>query len=261
MSFVLAPNPPIPSRLFHYTKAHFAMSILTGGVGTDKEICFWLKNCKEKNDDKETVLGQKLAESVKTFMLEEGMRSMLEQIHVKEELIFTNSFSEGKVNQYMLREYGSVRLEFDFRHYKTQDDIEKCQYLTDKDLEELIQQYISDFKSVQGDHSINALYTRIEREQDIISKIATIKSEQEWEDEEEWRHIFHKQKQDNRVFTNVDGKERMRVYYPQSTLTGITVFYEKEKTDEQIEWYKKFKTLMKTNHWTNKCVQLRKFKP
>lgn len=261
MSFILAPNPQIPSRLYHYTKASNAMSILTGGIGIDKEICFWLKNCKEKNDDKETVLGQKLVESVRSFLIKEGMMSMLEQICIDEKSVFTNSFSEGEVNQYMLNEYGNIRLEFDFRSYKHNGKIEKCQYLTDEDVAELAQLYISDFKSVKGNRSENALLLRIEREYDIVSKIATLKSEKQWEGEEEWRHIFHKQQQDSRIFTTVDGKERMKVYYPQSTLTGITIFYHKEKTDEQIEWYNKFKKLVKTNHWDKKSVQLRHFKP
>ena len=53
----------------------------------------------------------------------------------------------------------------------------------------------------------------------------------------------------------------MKVYYPQDTLRGITIFYEKEKTDEQIEWNNKFKTLVKSNHWVNKNIQLRRFEP
>ena len=77
----------------------------------------------------------------------------------------------------------------------------------------------------------------------------------------EWRHVYHKQPQDGRIFLDSNGIERMKVYYPQDALRGITVFYDKEKTDEQIEWYKKFKMHVKTNHWANKSIQLRQFQP
>ena len=260
MSFVQAVNPPIPPRLYHYTSASNAMSILTSGIGGGEEICFWLKNCKEKNDEEEISLGKRLVDDVRNYLEKLGMHSMLEQITIQEELVFANSFTEAKVNQHMIDEYGNVRLEFDFRDYEHKRDLEKCQYLNESDVAELTELYISDFKSVKGIRNPGAAIFRIEKEWDIISKIATLKSEKEWNGEAEWRHVFHKQQQDGRIFIDADGKERMKVFYPQSTLTGITVFYDKEKTEAQIDWYKKFKSLVKIVLWRDKSVQLRQLK-
>jgi hypothetical protein len=260
MSFIQAVKPPIPPRLYHYTSASNAMSILTSGIGVGEEICFWLKNCKEKNDKEEISFGNRLVNEVRNYLEKEGMLSMLEQIKIKEELIYANSFTEAKVNQHMIDEYGNVRLEFDFRDYEHHRDIEKCQYFNESDILELTELCISDFKSVKGMRNPQIAIFRIEKEWDIISKIATLKSEKEWEEEAEWRHIFHKQPQDSRIFLGFNGKELMKVYYPQNTLTGITVFYDKEKTEEQIDWYKKFKSLVRINRWENKSVQLRQLK-
>ena len=261
MSFVQAVNPPIPPILYHYTSASNAMSILTSGIGVGEEICFWLKNCKEKNDEEEISLGKRLVDDVRNYLEKQGMHSMLEQITIQEELVFANSFTEAKVNQHMIDKYGNVRLEFDFRDYEHKRDLEKCQYLNESDVAELTELYISDFKSVKGIRNPGAAIFRIEKEWDIISKIATLKSEREWNGEAEWRHVYHKQPQDGRIFLDSNGIERMKVYYPQDALRGITVFYDKEKTDEQIEWYKKFKMHVKTNHWANKSIQLRQFQP
>ena len=261
MSFIQTVKPSIPKRLYHYTSASNAMGIMTSGIGFGKEICFWLKNCKEKNDKEEISLGKRLVDDVRNYLEKLGMHSLLEQITIQEELVFANSYTETKVNQHMIDEYGNVRLEFDFRDYEHKSDIEQCQYLNERDVAELIKLYISDFKSVKGVRSFGAAYFRLEKEWDIITKIATLKSEKEWEGEAEWRHVYHKQPQDNRVILDSNGIERMKVYYPQDTLRGITIFYEKEKTDKQIEWYNKFKTLVKSNHWANKNIQLRRFEP
>lgn len=259
MTFIQNTTPPIPKRLFHYTSASNALNIMTGGTGYGKEICFWLKNCRNKNDDQEVSLGKRLVDEVRNYLEEEGMRSMLEQIKIDETLLFANSFSEGKVSQHMLDEYGNVRLEFDFRYFNHKDEFEKCQYLSEEDLTELIQLYISDFKSVRGLHNINAGIFRIEREYDIISKIATLKNEKQWDGEAEWRHILHKQPNDNRSFIDGNNNERIKVFYPISSFIGVTIFFHGEKTEEHRTWYHCFKDLIKTNQWKNKSVQLRRF--
>jgi len=57
-----------------------------------------------------------------------------------------------------------------------------------------------------------------------VMSIPLLKHLDEWEEECEWRHVLHRQVEDERMFTDSNGLPRMKVFYPASSLTGITYF-------------------------------------
>lgn len=260
MSFFINNTPKIPSVLYHYTSAENAMSILTGGTGFGKEICFWLKNSQEKNDKKELLFGETLAYRVRELLQKKEKRTMLEMVDVKPQCVFVNSFSEGEVTPHMLCNYGQVRLEFDFRYYQNANDIKKCMYVCNNDIDTLTHQYVSDVISAKKNNPIDEILTRIFVDNDIIYKIATLKYDKRWANEKEWRQIVNKQESGNGEYTflGFDNKEHMKIYYSKDFLVGITIFYTGRLNKKTKDLFNQFSTFITENHWEQTMVKCKK---
>lgn len=240
--FVQAYMPKTPCRLFHYTKPANIFSMLDV---KRKSVCFWLKNNKDKNDKKELKYGRELMEKVKGYYHSIGQPSMLDQM-TDFDNSYSASFTEGVLDAHMLTEYGTARLEFDFREY--QETIYKCEYYTEEDLAELYRVMISDIQSMEGiskdscdELKLRKIYRQITLEMDLKAKIASIKLKDEWESEGEWRFVLHKQENDERYFHDADGYERLKMYIPMTFLTGITLLYDDNSKTEMKELGKQIK--------------------
>jgi hypothetical protein len=234
MTAFICTNPPsIPVRLYHHTKASNVVSLLNGDA---KCVSFLLKNNLDKNDREELQMGIKLMKNVRTYLQANDKPSLLDQV-TDFDNSYSLSFTENEVNKHMLSEYGDVRFEFDLRMFKIARP-KKCEYYSDEDINELSRLYISEIKrreyitkescdSLKIDKLMNVLLM----ENDLIEKISTIKRQNEWEQEGEWRIILFKQKEDSRLFF-VEGKPRMRLDISLRYLTGITLFYNDDNKNE-----------------------------
>ena len=69
---------PIPACLGHHTSFKDLCSILTSGIGKDKEICFWAFSNMHKNDEEEIELGLKLQAIVDAEMRKISDKSIKE---------------------------------------------------------------------------------------------------------------------------------------------------------------------------------------
>lgn len=225
--FVRDLPPDIPQKLCHYTQASNLKSMLKGDT---KSICFWLKNNRDKNDKAELKMGIDLMTKVRnTLNLAQG-HTVLNQLSNFDNS-YSLSFTEGDVSSYMLTEYGSACLEFDLRSLASPKP-QKCEYYTEKDIDELADLYIADFNRLRHQLSITNLFSWVIAEGDIIQKIATIKRKNEWEQEGEWRIIVHRQLDDSRCFSAPDGTQRLSLNIPISFMKRITLFYDNESKDE-----------------------------
>lgn len=259
--FVQALQPETPRQLFHYTKPANIINMLDVKRNS---VCFWLKNNKDKNDEKELKYGRELMEKVRAYFQSKGQPSILDQM-TDFDNSYSASFTEGVIDAHMLGEYGTVRLEFDFREFEEQ--IYKCEYYSEEDLAELYKVMISDIQSVEGitKESRNELkwakiYKLFTIEMDLKAKIALIKLKDEWESEGEWRFVLHKQVNDERYFHDVDGCERLKMYIPIAYLTGITLFYDDDTRDEMKVLSRRIKDLRKWNRlgrFNVKLMQIR----
>ena len=234
--FVQARQPDTPRLLYHYTKPEYILNMIDVGR---KSVCFWLKNNKDKNDNKELKYGRELMEKVREYYRSKGQPSILEQM-TDFDNSYSLSFTEGVLDAHMLDEYGTVRFEFDLRDYKD-EEIYKCEYYTEEELAELYQVMIADIQSMAGitkESSMELKYFKIIRqatlEMDLKVKIGSIKLKDEWETEGEWRYVLHKQENDERYFYDSDGLERLKMYIPIKNLTGITLLYD-DKTKEKMK--------------------------
>ena len=221
VKFIRDLPPDIPQVLCHYTKAGNLESMLKGDT---KSVCFWLKNNCDKNDEAELKMGINLMQKFRKYLQSNNCHSVLDQVKYFKNS-YSLSFTEGETSQHMLSEYGKARLEFDFRKYRTPKPI-KCEYYTDDDINDLIDQFISDLNQT---HNLLTLY---EIETDIIEKISTIKWQKKWEAEKEWRMVLHKQAEDLRYFVDSEGRPRLILNIPISFLKGITLFYDNEDKTE-----------------------------
>lgn len=70
---------PIPACLGHHTSFKNLCSILTSGIGKDKEICFWAFSNMYKNDEEEIELGLKLQAIVDAEMRKISDKSMFQK--------------------------------------------------------------------------------------------------------------------------------------------------------------------------------------
>ena len=255
MSIVGTSYRPILERLNHYTGGPAALSIISSGAGKDKEICFWLKNAKSKNDAAELKLGAALVDGLQQYMQRNNRSSLINEVNINPELVYVNSFTEGgDASEHMLNEYGHFRLEFDLRLYKNKSDIHECTYFKEEDIDELVQHYCSvfdrDWQLISGEHKdINALCDYLMEGMSAIMSIPLLKHLDEWGEEKEWRHVLHQQPMDDRIFTMPDGTLRMKVYYPASALTGITCFTTEAKKSGDLPFYYKIKHWVEVNKW------------
>jgi len=255
MPLIQEPYRPIPERLFHYTSGDAAFSIISGGVGTDNEICFWLKNAKSKNDSSELKLGMALVDGLQKCMHRNNRSSILNEVVINPELVYMNSFTEEEiVTEHMMNEYGNFRLEFDFRACRQKNDIHECIYFRDEDMDELVHSYCStfdrDWKLISGEQKdINALFDYLMEGMGAFHSIPLLKHMEEWEKENEWRHVLHRQPKDDRIFTLNDGSDRMKAYYPVSTLKGITCFSSSVRKNKDLPSYYKIKNVVAQSGW------------
>lgn len=113
-----------------------------------KCVCFWLKNNKDKNDEKELKYGRELMEKVRNYMQSIGQPSILDQM-TDFDNSYSASFTEGVLSGHMLSEYGTARLEFDLRRYKD-EKLYQCEYYTEEDLADLYKVFIRDIQSMEG---------------------------------------------------------------------------------------------------------------
>lgn len=245
--FVQAIQPETPAQLYHYTQPANVISMLDS---VSHSVCFWLKNNKDKNDEKELKYGRELMESVRNHLHSIGQPSLLDQM-TDFDNSYSASFTEGVLNGHMLDEYGTARLEFDLRNYKD-EDIYKCEYYSEEELTELKEVFINDFESMEGinaqsmdDLKLWKLYRIFNLELDLKAKIASIKLKDDWEIEGEWRIVLHKQDPDDRYFIHTDGKERLKLHIPITFLTGITLFYDDNSKGIMKNYCKQIKEMRK----------------
>ena len=252
---VQVPYRSLPARLYHYTSGVAAFSIISGGVRSDGEICFWLKNAKSKNDAAELKLGSALVDGLQQYMQRNNRSSVINEIVINPELVFINSFTQGEdVTKHMLEEYGNFRLEFDLRAYKHKNDIHECTYFHEEDIDELVRCYCAtfdrDWKLISGDRkNISALIDYLVEGMGAVHSIPLLKHAREWEQEDEWRHVLHRQPEDERMFTLSDGTERMKVYYPASALTAVKCFSTSESLETDLIYLKRIKELVEEQGW------------
>ena len=244
MPIVRASYQTFPKHLYHYTHGDAALSIISGSAEVDKEICFWLKNARSKNDAAELKLGAALTEGLQNYMRDHNRSSILNEIEINPDLVFINSFTEGEdVTSHLLTEYGNFRLEFDLRACKCKNDIRECTYFKEEEIEELTECYCSTFDRcwplISGEKKdIGALVEYLEEGMSAVMSIPLLKHMDEWEKEREWRHVLHRQTEDERVFTHPDGLPRMKVFYPASSLTGITYFPLPQNKESDKDYYR-----------------------
>lgn len=253
MPLVQVPYRPIPESLYHYTRGEAALNIISGGGGINKEICFWLKNAKSKNDSSELKLGKALVDGLQNYMNRNKRSSIFNEVEINSELVYINSFTEeSDISEHMLDEYGNFRLEFDFRVCEQKNDIHECIYFKDEDIDELVNSYCAtfdrDWQLISGaKKDIDALFDYLVEGMSAVRSIPLLKHMEEWEKENEWRHVLHRQPKDDRIFTLKDGTERMKAYYPVSTLKGITCFSSPIRKNKDLPYYYKMK------HWVSNC--------
>lgn len=257
--FVQAYQPNTPCRLFHYTKPTNIMSMLDAKC---KSVCFWLKNNKDKNDENELKYGRELMERVRDYLNSIDQPSLLNQISGFDNS-YSASFTEGVLDDHMLKEYGTARLEFDFRKYN--ERIYKCEYYTEDDLAELYKVMIGDLQSMEDinrnsrdDLKFLKICNLISLEYDLLTKISSIKLKDEWECEGEWRFVLHKQVDDKRYFRDAEGFERLLMHIPITYLTGITLFYDDNTKQKTIDLEKNIMHYINKNNLGQFDVKLKK---
>ena len=255
MPIVRASYLPLPEHLYHFTHGDAALSIIRGGTEAGEEICFWLKNARSKNDAAELKLGEALTEGLQKYMHEHNRSSILNEIVINPDLVFINSFTEGEeVTKHLLTEYGNFRLEFDLRGYKCKNDIKECTYFKEEDIDELTECYCSTFDKywplISGEKKdIGTLFGYLTEGMSAFVSIPLLKHQDEWEQECEWRHVLHRQKEDVRVFNHPDGFPRMKVFYPASALTGITYFPLPQNEEIDMGYYRAISDWVKKQGW------------
>lgn len=255
MPIVKASFRQIPERLYHYTSMDAAYKIISGGKGKNEEICFWLKNALQKNDEAELSLGTSLIERLQKYMGDSERASLISDVRIDPKLVYFNSFTETDfISSYMLEEYGCSRLEFDFRSSLYRNDIHECSYFSDEDIPELMECYRSvfdkDWPLISGNtRDIAALADYLLEEMSAIRSIPLLKHVDRWSVENEWRHVLHQQENDSRVFPLKDGTLRMKIYYPASSLVGITYFLTKDNKSRDLSSYYRIKNWVNKKSW------------
>ena len=255
MPIVRAAYRLLPEHLYHYTQGKSALNIITGGSGDDEEICFWLKNARCKNDAAELKLGEALTEGLQKYMHDHNRYSILNEIVINPDLVFINSFTEGEdVTNHLLTEYGNFRLEFDLRGCKYKNDIKECTYFKEENIPELTECYCATFDKywplISGEtKDFSALCEYLMEGASAVMSIPLLKHLDEWEEECEWRHVLHRQVEDERMFTDSDGLPRMKVFYPASALMGITYFPLAKDKESDMAYYRAIEDWVRKQGW------------
>lgn len=253
MPFVNSPFRNIPSRLYHYTNPDAAFCIISDGKRKGQEICFLLKNVKDKNDEAELKLGIELLERVLAHLKEKRTPSLLFQMGQFDKA-YVNSFSENGSLDHMVSMYGNVRLEFDFRDLKMDSPVRECDYVREEDVVELATQYSRDIdvyrERLQNPcKETNDIFGFINAEMGIVMSLPLLKLVDEWSEEKEWRQVFFEQNPDSRIVSGRDGLPRMIVYYPANALKRITYFVNKDKKNKILPYYYKMKHFVCKKGW------------
>lgn len=258
MPIVRASYRPLPEHLYHFTHGDAVLNIIAGGSEAGEEICFWLKNARCKNDAAELRLGEALTEGLQKYMHDHNRSSLLNEVVINPDLVFINSFTEGEeITNHLLTEYGNFRMEFDLRGCKCKNDIHECSYFTEDAIDELIDCYCTSFDRCwplfSGEKKdVSALAEYLIEGMSAVQSIPLLKHQEEWEQENEWRHVLHRQEDDERVFIHPDGLPRMKVYYPSSALTGITYFPLQKDEENDMANYRAIEDWVKKKGWNTK---------
>lgn len=229
----------IPQRLSHYTKLEALKSILSNQDG--KGICLWAFSNKYKNDEQEIKMGEYILKRVISVL---PNPSLLHEIGGYENTA-SISFSEGEVNQHMLK-YGQFRLEFDLKKIGIgllSDGIIDCEYIAESQLKDYADEYcemicntlhsIPTLQEKYGRNStppINQIIDFIMMELDIMRKVFCLK-EEKWSEEKEWRRIIELKPNEANTHYHC-GKPYVEYYLDKTTLTGITVFCSSDTFNE-----------------------------
>lgn len=254
MPIVATSYKTVPKRLYHFTSGAAAYSIISLNAGKDKEICFWLKNAKNKNDAAELKLGTALVDGLQQYMQRNNRRSVLNEININPDLVYVNSFTEMDISEHLLNEYGNFRLEFDFGSFSGRSEIRECAYFQEEDINTLVDHYCSlldrDWKLMSGEKKdINAQRGYLMQGLSAMISIPLLKHLDEWGEEAEWRHVLYQQSIDDRMFSMSDGSLRMKSYYPASTLKSITCYTTQKNKNKDLPFYYKIKHRVKLNGW------------
>lgn len=228
----------IPHKLCHHTNIDGFKGILSCDVPTHGEICFRAVSNKYKNDAREIEMGGYMQKVIKAALDKIGVKSILQRIN-RYENSASVSFMEGETNRHMVKEYGEIRLEFDFNEFQSIGiDFMDCEYVHPIEIKSYAKEYAKliteTYSGIQysqehygkySDESFNGLYSFLEMETDIILKIFALK-EYKWHNEKEWRRVEFLDESLPEVMRTFgeDSSPYKNTYYPRESLTGVTVF-------------------------------------
>lgn len=229
----------IPACLGHHTNFVNLKSILTGGIGKNKEICFWAFSNMHKNDEEEISMGLRLQNIVNEEMSKISHASMFQQAGDYKHSA-SISFMEGPSTKYMMDTYGHFRLNFDLRKVETFGitNFLDCEYVNKEELDEYGTDYATAYRSNYEElyakrksperysmSNIDKAKNLIMMDIDLVRKPLIIK-ETRWQDECEWRKIIEIKDNDDDIYY-FEGKPFKKVYYPTSSLIGVTYLFDK----------------------------------
>lgn len=242
----------IPPILGHHTKYEALCSILTNGIGKDREICLWAFSNMCKNDPEEINMGLRLQSLVDEKLKTISNAFMFQKAGGYKDSA-SLSFMEGESTVYMKKEYGSFRLNFDLHEIENfgLTDFLDCEYVAASELDSYGREYadmvleryseLHDKKDslnrFSPEHMVAKFIDYLYMDIDLFRKPLIIKDAR-WSKEREWRKLIQIKATDEDVFYQ-GGKPYKKVYYPLSSLKDITILYEQDKKKELITSYLK----------------------
>ena len=243
----------IPNILYHYTDLDSALNIIQGGDNDEHAICFLLKNASSKNDELELKLGNIIINKVKEVVKNSGFNSFLNNVEYDPDKIYFNSFTENdEVNEYMLEEYGNVRLEFTFSHLSDHRYFSECNYLFRDDADEIADAYLSRFQVFKVSPSLISYCQYIPDFLSLIYQVPFIKFREKWAKESEWRHVFYEHHHDERKYQH-NGFPKLKVFYPKKCLVGVTFFSLNGDDENKCKEYNTLQFHLQDKGWGNIC--------
>lgn len=240
-----------PEHLYHFTSINSLMSILSGGIGNEREIAFRVVSNAFKNDPDEIYMGETILNTCKSIDSEFTQYTCFSKFHSYKES-GSLSFMEGEPNSHMLEEYGSYRLDFDLRNLQLDEvfwDLCNCEYVKRSEISQYASELAIDLekrfnrlsllKETPDNSSVELMLevqSIIHFDIDILRKVFLIK-EQKWQSESEWRIIREIKPADCRIqYRDTDGAPYIMEYLPASSLRSITVF----SNDKDVDTVKAF---------------------
>jgi hypothetical protein len=212
-------NRSIPSCLSHYTSEDGLK-----GICCKEYICIRAYSNQCKNDQEEIKIGKKILDCARvSFDTKQRFRNLLD--YQKSASI---SFTENGTTDYMVKEYGGYRLDFDLRDYKSReiicDHVFECEYVNGNDIDVYAceySQFIKNNYTIMHEHPadlLERLEDHIMMENDLILKPFLVKKDV-WGNEKEWRLIFFLGES-----TNLDDdKPYKNIEIPKKTLKRVVI--------------------------------------